>query len=262
MDLGIRNRVAVVAASSRGMGRAVAAALAAEGAHLALCARNAETLAATAAEIRERSGVKVFEQALDVTDYAAVQRFIAETGERLGPVEICVTNAGGPPAGTFADFEPDDWRRAFELNFMSTLSFIREVLPGMKNRRWGRIVSITSTSVKQPIEGLILSNAVRAAVVGLMKSLTAEYGPHGILCNNVGPGLIATDRLLDISRKRAADAGVSEAEMLERMTQAVALRRVGQPEEFAAVVAFLCSERARYVTGNSVMIDGGLVKGI
>lgn len=262
MDLGIKDRVAVVAASSRGLGRATAEALAAEGARIALCAREEKALRETAGEIRSRYGVPVAEKALDVTDYDAVRAFLSEVREKLGPVSICVTNAGGPPGGKFADFGPDDWRKAFELNFMSTLFLIREVLPGMREQKWGRVVTITSVSVKQPIDGLILSNSIRGAVVGLMKSLANEYGGDGVLFNNVCPGNTATERLLSLAGKRADAAGITRNEMLERMSQSIPLGRPGRPEEFGAVVAFLCSEKASYVTGTSTLIDGGLAKGI
>lgn len=262
MDLGIRNRVAVVAASSRGMGRAVAEALAAEGAKVAICSRDAGAIARTGAEIRERHGVDVFDQAVDMTDPAQVSAFVAGARESLGPITICVANCGGPPMGKFEDFSLDDWRKAFELSFLSTLSLIRETLPDMKAGGWGRVVSITSMSVKQPIDGLILSNSIRGSVVGLMKSLANEYGKHNILFNNVGPGLTATERLLSNAGKRAAAEGRTREEILAAMTAEAPLRRVAQPEEFASVVAFLCSEGASYVTGSSLMIDGGLVKSV
>lgn len=262
MDLGIRNRAAVVAASSRGMGRAVAEALAAEGCKVAICSRDAEAIAKTAAEIREEHGVEVFEKAMDVTVPEQVASFVAAAREQLGPLTICVANCGGPPMGTFEDFSVEDWRKAFELSFVSTLSLIRETLPDMKAANWGRVVSITSMSVKQPIDGLILSNSIRGSVVGLMKSLANEYGKHNILFNNVGPGLTATERLLSNAGKRAAAEGRSREEVLADMTAEAPLRRVAQPEEFASVVAFLCSQGASYVTGSSLMVDGGLVKSV
>jgi len=262
MDLGIRNRVAVVAASSRGMGRAVADALAAEGCKVAICSRDADAIAKAAVEIRDKYGVEVFEQAVDVTDPAQVAKFVSGARDKLGPIAICVANCGGPPMGTFEDFSVEDWRKDFELSFVSTLSLIRETLPDMKAANWGRVVSITSMSVKQPIDGLILSNAIRGSVVGLMKSLANEYGKHNILFNNVGPGLTATERLLSNAGKRAVAEGRSREEILAEMTAAAPLQRVAQPEEFASVVAFLCSEGASYVTGSSLMVDGGLVKSV
>ncbi len=262
MDLGIRDRVAVVTAASRGMGRAIADALAAEGCRVAICSREPEGLAITAQAIRAAHQATVFHQAVDVTDAAAVGRFVDAARDRLGPVSIAVANAGGPPAGRFEDFGDDDWTAAFRLNFLSSWALIRAVLPDMRAQRWGRVVTLTSTSVKQPIDGLILSNGIRSAVVGMLKTLAEEFGPDNVLFNNVGPGLIATDRLLSIAQRRAEETGVGRDEIVERLAGQTALRRVGRPEEFAAVVAFLCSQRASYVTGTSTMIDGGLVKAV
>jgi 3-oxoacyl-[acyl-carrier protein] reductase len=262
MDLGIRDRAAVVAAASRGMGRAIAEALAAEGCKLAICSRNEQAIAAAAGAIRNKYGVEVFHGSVDVSDTEALQAFVADARAAVGPFSIAVANAGGPPGGRFEDFGADDWIAAFRLNFLSSWALIRSVLADMRAQRWGRVVTLTSTSVRQPIEGLILSNGVRAAVVGMLKTLAAEYGPDNILFNNAGPGLIATDRLLSIAQRRADLAGISREEMIQRLASQTALRRVGKPEEFAAVVAFLCSEQASYVTGTSTMIDGGLVKAV
>ncbi len=261
MELGIKGRVAFVAASSKGLGRSVAEALAADGVRLALCARDGETLAETAAQIRDRWGVDVLEGSLDVTDFDAVTAFLNKIREEFGGIDICVTNAGGPPAGGFEDFSLDDWRQAFELSFMSTLHMIREVLPAMRNQRWGRIVTITSISVKQSIDGLILSNAIRASVVGLLKSLVREYGSDNVLFNNVCPGATATDRLLNVAAIRAEQQGITRDEVIDRMGASIPLGRVGQPEEFGPLVAFLCSERAAYISGTSTAIDGGEVRG-
>ncbi len=262
MDLGIRDRTALVAASSGGMGRAIANALAAEGCKVAICSRDADRIASTAQDIRDGHGVEVFAAAADVSDIDAVETFVSEARSALGPISILVTNAGGPPAGKFDDFEADDWRKAFELNFISTWAMIRAALPDMREQRWGRVVTLTSTSVRQPIDGLILSNGIRSAVIGMLKTLASEFGPANILFNNAGPGLIATDRLMNIAQKRADAAGVTRDEMIAKLSEGPALKRVGQPEEFAAVVAFLCSEKASYVTGTSLMIDGGLVKAV
>ncbi|MYB53345.1 MAG: SDR family oxidoreductase [Acidobacteriia bacterium] len=262
MDLGIQDRVAVVTAASRGMGRAIAEALAAEGCKLAICSRDPDAIAAAAEAIRGGRGTEVFHKAVDVSDIDALRAFVAKARGALGPVSIAVANAGGPPGGRFEDFAAEDWQAAFRLNFLSTWALIESVLPDMRAQRWGRVVSLTSTSVRQPIEGLILSNGVRASVVGMLKTLAAEYGSENILFNNAGPGLIATDRLLSLAQRRADAAGIARDEMIERLASQTALRRVGQPEEFAAVVAFLCSEQASYVTGSSLMIDGGLVKAV
>ena len=260
MDLGINDRAAIVTASSRGMGRAIAGALAAEGCRLAICSRNSDEIAAVAQEIHAEHGVEVFQSAVDVSDTTAVAEFVENSRKKLGPISIVVANAGGPPAGRFEDFEKEDWLSAFRLNFFSTWALIQACLEDMKRQEWGRVVTLTSTSVKQPIDGLILSNSVRASVLGMLKTLAAEYGPHNILFNNVGPGLINTDRLRSIAGRRAKAAGINREQMIEQLASQCALKRVGQPQEFADVVAFLCSERVSYVTGSSLMIDGGLVK--
>lgn len=261
MDLGIKGRVAFVAASSKGLGRSSAEALAADGAQLALCSRDGDVLAETAMQIRDRWKVNVLTKSLDVTNFETVTAFLNEVRSELGSIDICVTNAGGPPAGTFEDFSLEDWRQAFETNFMSALHMIREVLPGMCRQHWGRIVTITSISVKQSIDGLILSNAVRASVVGLLKSLVREYGSDNVLFNNVCPGATATDRLLSLAANRATEQGVTREEVIEHMGAQIPLGRVGQPAEFGPLVAFLCSERAAYITGTSTAIDGGQVRG-
>jgi 3-oxoacyl-[acyl-carrier protein] reductase len=262
VDLGLKDRVAIVAASSEGLGKAVALGLAREGAKLALCARTAATLEATAEEIRTQMGAQVFAEPVDVTSYEQVQRFVAHTRERFGVVDICVANAGGPPSKSFAETTIEDWLAAVNLNLMSTVYFAREVLPGMRERRWGRFIAITSITVKQPAEGLILSNSVRSAVSGLLKSLANEYGPYNVLINNVCPGYTATARLESLTGKLAAAEGVPVEKIRERWASLVPLRRLGQPEEFANLVVFLASERASYITGVSVPVDGGLVKGI
>jgi 3-oxoacyl-[acyl-carrier protein] reductase len=262
MDLGLNDRVAIVAASSRGLGKAVAMGLAKEGAKLAICARAEATLNATAEEMRRTTGAEVLAQRLDVTDGAQVRGFVAGTLARFGRVDICVTNAGGPPAKLFCDTTIEDWRSAVNLNLMSTLYFAREVLPLMQKQKWGRFITITSVAVKQPVEGLILSNAVRAAVSGLVKSLANEYGKDNVLVNNVCPGYTRTARLDELAAELAAGEGVEPDRIRERWAAQVPLRRLGQPEEFANLVVFLCSERAGYITGASIAVDGGLVKGI
>jgi 3-oxoacyl-[acyl-carrier protein] reductase len=236
MDLGLKDRVAIVAASSQGLGKAAAFGLAREGARLAMCARSASALHETAEEIRRETGVDVMDRALDVTDPDAVHRFVADTAAHFGHVDICVANAGGPPSKSFAETTVEDWHAAANLNLMSTVHFARETLPLMQARRWGRFIAVTSVSVKQPLDGLILSNSVRSAVT-------------------------ATARLMSLADRLAAKEGVAAQEIVGRWAAQTPLRRVGQPEEFANLVVFLASERASYITGSSIAVDGGIIKG-
>lgn len=262
MDLGLKNKVAIVAAASQGLGKAVAAELAREGARVAICARDAATLESTAEEIRKATSAEVLAQALDVTDQPAVAAFVAAVAERWGRVDICVTNAGGPPAKKFLEISLDEWRRAVELTLLSAVYFAREVLPRMQQQRWGRLVTITSMSVKQPVDGLLLSNSIRAAVTGLARTLANEFGAHGVTVNNVCPGYTLTDRLTELADKQARDAGVAREKIYERWAAQIPLGRLAQPEEFAALVAFLCSERASYINGATIAVDGGWVRSL
>jgi 3-oxoacyl-[acyl-carrier protein] reductase len=204
----------------------------------------------------------VLTRAFDVTVPADVRAFVAETAAAFGTVDICVANAGGPPSKTFADTTIEDWERATRLNLMSTVYFAKETLPLMQARRWGRFIAITSMTVKQPVEGLILSNAVRSGVSGLVKTLSNEYGPYNVLVNNVCPGYTATARLLSLAATLAQKEGVTPAEIEDRWARQAPLRRIGQPEEFANLVVFLASDRASYITGVSIQVDGGMVKGL
>lgn len=243
MDLGLKGRVAIVAASSKGLGKAVALGLAAEGAKLAICARGEEELRRTAAEIPS----EVLAQTVDVTVEAQVRGFVESVVRKFGRVDICVTNAGGPPAKKFADTSIEDWRSAVDLNFMSMLYFAQSVLPHMKEQRWGRLIAISSVAVLQPVDGLVLSNAARSTVRGLVKSLSNEYAPYHVLVNNVCPGYTATERLKKLDVHPEAQ---------------IPLGRVGTPAEFANLVVFLGSERASYITGVSIPVDGGWTKAL
>lgn len=253
MDLGLNGRVAIVAAASQGLGKAVAQTLMTEGATVAVCARNADAL--------KKIGAAYYE-AINVTDESAVQDFVDQVYARFGRIDICVANAGGPPSKKFDQTTTDEWHAAVDLNLMSTLHFARYVLPKMREHQWGRFIAITSVSVKQPLDNLILSNSVRAAVAGLVKSLANEYGVDGITVNNACPGFTATDRLTNLAAKLAETEKVPVADIVARWANQTAVKRVGTPEDFAAVVAFLASERAGYITGASLSIDGGLAKGI
>ncbi|HWZ97402.1 MAG TPA: SDR family oxidoreductase [Candidatus Dormibacteraeota bacterium] len=262
MDLGLKGRVAIVAAASSGLGRAVATELSKEGAKVAICARTVGTLERTADDIRKLTGGEVFAKALDVKIEEEVGHFVGEAEARFGRVDICVTNSGGPPSKLFADTRTEEWRSAVDLLLMSTIHFARETLPRMQKHGWGRFITITSYAAKQPVDGLLLSNTVRAGVTGLAKTLASEYAKHGITVNNVCPGYTATDRLSELSEAVAARNKVSVDEVVEGWKKQIPAGRLGTPEEFAAVVAFLASERASYVNGTSIAIDGGIVRGL
>ena len=262
METGLRNRVAIVAASSQGIGRATAQAFAAEGCQVAMCARNEIALQAAAEGIRQQHKVDVLTRAVDVTNAGAVHDFVEAVVAKFGSADICVTNAGGPPAKGFLSASVDDWHKAIEANFLSTVYFAREVIPHMQKRRWGRIVTITSITTKQPVLELVLSNAVRAAVVGLVKSLANEFGKDGILVNNVGPGFTATDRLKELAKARSAASGKSQQEIFDGWAVDAAQKRIGEPGEVADAIVWLASERASFVTGQTILVDGGAYKGL
>lgn len=262
MDLGLQERTVIVAASSEGIAFAAADRFAAEGARLAMCSRDGEKLGKAANEIRTRHGAEVLAEPVDVTDAAAVGRFVDQVAERFGGIDVCVTNAGGPPAKMFLETTSEEWQRAVELNLMSIVHFARAVMPYMQQKNWGRIVTITSVSVRQPVYDLVYSNTVRAGVLGLVKSLSNEFGKYGITVNNVAPGYTATERLRDLVAKRAKQQGVSENDYLERMGAEAALGRVGKPEEIADAIVWLASERASYITGQTLLVDGGVYKGL
>jgi 3-oxoacyl-[acyl-carrier protein] reductase len=262
MDLGLTGRVAIVAAASKGLGRAVAEELAREGASVAICARTPGTLVEAAAHIHKSTGSEVFHQALDAADSAAVASFVAAVEARFGRLDICVTNSGGPPSNSFKNTRPEDWRSAVEQLLMSTVFFARETLPRMQKNKWGRLITITSSAVKQPVDGLLLSNSVRAAVTGLARTLANEYAADGITVNNVCPGYTRTARLDGLASTISARTGAKPGEIFANWEREIPARRLGTPQEFAAVVAFLASERASYVTGASIAVDGGLVRSL
>ncbi len=258
MDLGLKGRVALVAAASKGIGRACAMGLAAEGARVAICSRSEGDLKSAAEEIRAKTGAEVVAVPCDVTRAEDIRELMRRVTGTLGDVEILVANAGGPPRGNFDELTDEQWTRAFELSLLSTVRLVRAVLPSMQKRRWGRIITIQSVSVKQPIAGLLLSNAVRPGVAGLMKTLATELGKDNILVNTVCPGRIMTDRFLS----GHTQMGKTVEEYLAATSKEVPLGRIGTPEEFANMVVFLASDRASYVTGVTVQVDGGLVRGL
>ena len=261
MDFGIEGRTALVAASSKGLGRAVAEELATEGARVILCARGAETLEATRAALAD-AGAEVTAVAADLTDPLQVERVVEVGVETFGPIDILITNTGGPAPGPFESHTPEAWSQAVRQNLNSVLNLARSVLPAMKERRWGRIVTITSVAVKQPVDGLILSNSIRAAVTGFAKTLANEVAPFGITVNNVMPGYTRTERLDQLAADIAERSGGSVDDAFSAWEGQIPLGRIGDPREFGALVAFLASDRASYITGTSIAVDGGAVKAL
>ncbi len=262
MDLGLKGKVALIAAASRGLGRAVAAELAAEGASLVICSRQQETIDRVANEISEATGSDVRGIGADVSNPDDVARLVNSAIERFGRIDILVTNAGGPPAGPFESFPLDQWEAATRLLLHSTVELARHVLPGMKERRWGRILNITSIAVKQPVDNLMLSNSLRAAVTGFARTLANEVAPYGITVNNIMPGYTRTERVEALSRMMAEKEGIKPEDFVARWEREIPMRRIGEPREFAALAAFLVSERASYITGTSIPVDGGWIKAL
>ncbi len=260
MDLGLKNKVALVAAASKGLGRAVAYELAKEGAKIAICSRNRDQIREAADALKAETGADVYYEACDVTRPEEIHNLVHNTIDRFGDIHILVTNAGGPPAGAFVSLTPQDWLSAFQLNLASVVQLCAEVIPHMQRNRWGRIVNITSISVKQPVDGLMLSNSIRSAVVGFAKTLANEMGPYNILVNNVCPGYTRTERVEELSTAMAEKKGLSKDKVIAAWEASIPLGRLGQPDEFAAMVAFLASERASYITGTTIPIDGGVIK--
>jgi 3-oxoacyl-[acyl-carrier protein] reductase len=261
MDMGLRGTVAFVAAASQGLGEAIALGLAREGASVAICARRQEAIEAVAERVRRETGASALAVRADVTDKAQIEGAIALTVERLGGLDILVTNAGGPPAGEFSMHDDAAWQNAFELNLLSTVRMVRLALPHLQKSGRGRIINMTSTSVKQPVEGLVLSNSIRSAVIGLAKTLSVELAPHGITVNNIAPGRFDTDRVRQLDAGRARTLGISEEEARELAIRQIPLGRYGLPEEMAHLAVFLASDKAAYITGATIQIDGGMVKG-
>jgi 3-oxoacyl-[acyl-carrier protein] reductase len=262
MDTGLKGRVAIVAGSSAGIGKATALAFAAEGAHLALCARRQPELDQVAADARNRFGIETFTQAFDVGDPAAVRAFVEAAQARFSRVDVCVPNAGGPPAKPFLDTTLDDWERAWHLNLRSAIVFSQAVLPHMQQQHWGRIVTLTSYTVKQPVPELVLSNTIRAGIMGLVRSLAGTFGRDGITINNVGPGFTATDRSRSLLETRAKNRNVSFEQVQTELEREIPIGRMAKPEEVAATIVWLASEAAASITGQTILVDGGSYKGL
>lgn len=253
MELGLKNKVAFVAASSQGLGKAVAVELAKEGSKLIINGRNREVLESTRLEIEKISRTEVMAIAGDLSNDDEREYLVTNSLQAYGHIDILITNTGGPPPGKFEDLKKEDWDKTYKSLLLSTVGLISGFLPGMKKNQWGRIIAITSQAVKQPVNNLILSNAVRASVAGLVKSLSNELGAYNITVNNVMPGYTETERLKKLLETNSSFATAKNE---------IPLGRFGTPEEFAAAVAFLTSERASYITGVSLAVDGGWIKNI
>ncbi|MDH3270622.1 MAG: SDR family oxidoreductase [Gemmatimonadota bacterium] len=262
MDLGIEGKVAVVAGSSQGLGRAIADVLAAEGVKLVINSRSADKLAAVKDEIVAATGADVASVASDLSEPDGATSLITKAEAAFGQVDILVTNTGGPPAGMFEDHSAEVWREAIAQNFESVVNLVRAALPGMKQRRWGRIVNVTSISVKQPVEGLILSNSIRAGVTGFAKTISNEVARYNVTVNNVLPGYTRTERLIHLAEAVSERDDKTIEQVYEGWAAEIPMGRLAEPPELGAVAAFLCSEQASYVTGQSVAVDGGWIKGL
>ena len=262
MDLGLRGKVAIVCASSEGLGKASALALALEGANVVICSRGEKAIRETAKEISELSGAEVHPVVADVSKAADSSKLIKESVRRFGTVHILVNNAGGPPTGDILTLSDEQWQKAHDLTLMSMVRMTREVLPLMVKQKWGRIVTITSFVAKQPVDELILSASMRPGIHGLSKILSNQYAMHNITVNTVCPGNVFTKRQEELSQSRAASKKMSVEEYISSQTKNIPAGRYGRPEEIGEVVAFLASERASYISGANLLVDGGLAKGI
>ena len=262
MDLKLKGKEAIVLAASKGLGKATAMELAREGCSVAIGARSENELQRTAEEIRNATGTKVFAKPVDVTRLEQAEDFVTSALREFGRLDILVNNAGGPPFGKFESFDDATWLNAFELNLLSTVRFTRLGLPELRKSGNGRIINIVSLSVKTVIPGAMLSTAVRVSVVALAKNLADEVGTDGITVNNVASGIILTDRVREAALKEKIQQGMSEEEGLRELAGTIPVRRVGKPEELAALVTFLASERAGYITGTTIPVDGGLTRAV
>ena len=262
MDLGIKGKTVLITASSKGIGKAVAEAFASEKCSVAICSRDKKNLIAAADEIKKRYGVEPFWCVCDLNRLKDIETTFNEVEKLYGGVDILVNNCGGPAAGVFNEIDEDKWNAAFQQVLMSAVRFTNLALPKMLIKSWGRIINITSITVKQPIDNLMLSNTFRAGILGFAKSLSNEVAKHNITVNNIAPGFTLTNRIYDLAVHEAKTTGRSHEEILSDMAKHIPMNRLAGPEEIASGVLFLASQQASYITGNTIHIDGGWVKGI
>lgn len=263
MDLQLKGKSVVVTAASKGLGRAIAAQFAREGAYVLISSRDEKALNATVREIKEETGnERVSYTVCDMKSAADIKAMVEYAAKITGSVDVLVNNAGGPPAGKFTDMSDEDWYHAFELNLLSFIRTAREVIPYMKKQGGGHIVNIASSSIKQSLNNLVLSNTIRPGIVGLAKSLAREHGEDNILVNTVGPGTIETDRIVELNRKRAKAQGKPVEQIAGEAVQQIPMKRLGEPAEFAKAIVFLGSGVNTYITGQSLIVDGGQVKAL
>ena len=262
MDLGLRGKVALVAAASRGLGRAVALEFGSEGAKLVLCARGGDDLDSAKQFFSTCTGAEVHTVVADLSRQEHIELVTTEAMAKFGQVDILVTNAGGPPAGVFESHKWETWERAVNLTLRSVIELTRAVLPGMRSRKWGRVININSIAAKQPVDNLILSNSIRSAVSGFSRSLANEVATDGITVNSILAGYTRTDRVEQLANATAAKEGIDKGDVLARFEREIPMKRLGEPNELAALAAFLGSERAAYITGQLIAVDGGWIKGL
>ena len=262
MELGLKDRVAIIGGSSKGLGKACAMALSREGAKVTICARNKPELLQTVEEIKKSYGTEVLAVQCDLAKYEDIKLVVRETIGKFGKIDILVNNTGGPTPGGFYDLNDDDWESAFQKLLMYVVRMCREVIPYMKEQGWGRIINNTSYTVKEPSDRLVLSNVFRVGVISLAKTLSRELAKHNILVNNVCPGSFETERMEQILEERAAKSGQSVDYHRRELIGTIPLRRMQNPEELADLVVFLASEKASGITGTTIQVDGGMVRGL
>ena len=260
MDLGLEGKVALVAASSKGLGKAIALGLAREGCQMVMCSRDEARIQFAAEEVREASGVRVEAIAADVTLESDLRNVAEQALARFGRVDVLVNNAGGPPPGGFDDVDDQAWQSGFELTLLSAVRLTRLLLPGMRERRWGRIVNVTSNTVKQPNANMLLSNSIRSAVTAMANTLAREVARDGVTVNNLAPGRIYTERTEQLDAFNAKRQGITVEQIRSAIDQQIPIGRYGRPDEFAAAAVFLASQQASYITGVTLLVDGGLVR--